>query len=252
MADLSRSGGAYLRAFFGRGLTDTDRLCYSHRIRWHNTVGLWSLFSRDLVSSLQGYDPVEEFVSGLDHTMARWSSLSQSQYLEVATFMSPYLLSSQGDRMMAANAVEGRFPFLDHRVVDFCGQLPPWYKIRGLREKHLLKRAARDLVPAQIWQRAKQPYRAPIRPAFYGQRLDYCDELLSERALDKVGIFDAHAVGRLIRKSASGAQLSERDGMGLVGVISTQLLHHLFIDRGAVVAGGGHLSNYLTEVREPA
>jgi len=252
VADLSRSGGAYLRAFFGRGLTDTDRLCYSHRIRWHNTVGLWSLFSRDLVSSLQGYDPVEEFVSDLDHTMARWSSLSQSQYLEVATFMSPYLLSSQGDRMMAANAVEGRFPFLDHRVVDFCGQLPPWYKIRGLREKHLLKRAARDLVPAQIWQRAKQPYRAPIRPAFFGQRLDYCDELLSERALDKVGIFDAHAVGRLIRKGASGAQLSERDGMGLVGVISIQLLHHLFIDRGAVVAGGGHLSNYLTEVREPA
>jgi asparagine synthase (glutamine-hydrolysing) len=252
VADLSRSGGAYLRSFFGRGLTDTDRLCYSHRIRWHNTAGLWSLFSRDVVSSLQGYDPVEEFASELDHTMARWGSLSQSQYLEVATFMSPYLLSSQGDRMMAANAVEGRFPFLDHRVVDFCGRLPPRFKIRGLREKHLLKRAARDLVPAQIWQRAKQPYRAPIGPAFFGQRLDYFDELLSERALDQVGIFDADAVGRLIRKGASGARLSERDSMGLVGVISTQLLHHFFIDRGAVVAEDGHLSYYSTEIRKPA
>jgi asparagine synthase (glutamine-hydrolysing) len=131
------------------------------------------------MSLLQGYDPVDEFVSQLDRAMLRWSSLSQSQYLEVATFMSPYLLSSQGDRMMAANAVEGRFPFLDHRVVDFCGRLPPRYKILGLHEKHLLKRAARDLVPTQIWQRAKQPYRAPIRPAFFGQRLDYLDELLS-------------------------------------------------------------------------
>jgi asparagine synthase (glutamine-hydrolysing) len=250
--DLSRSGGAYLKAFFGRGLTDTDRLGYSHLTRWHNTTGLWSLFSPDLVSSLQGYNPVEDFVSQLDRAMLGWSSLSQSQYLEVATFMSPYLLSSQGDRMMAANSVEGRFPFLDHRVVDFCGRLPPRYRILGLREKHLLKRAARDLVPTQIWQRAKQPYRAPIRPAFFGQRLDYLDELLSTRALEEAGIFDPGAVGRLLRKGESGAQLSERDSMGIVGVISTQLLHHSFVNRGTVVAEIARLPDHFTVSGEPA
>lgn len=252
VADLSRSGDAYLQAFFRRGLIDTDRLGYSHQTRWRNTAGLWSLFSGELTGLLQGYDPVEELVSQLDCAMAGWSPLSQGQYLEVATFMSPYLLSSQGDRMMAANSVEGRFPFLDHRVVEFCGQLPPKYKIRGLQEKYVLKRAARDILPSEVWRRPKQPYRAPIGPAFLGQRLEYVEELLSAKAVEEAGVFDPSAVERLRHKCGAGLRLSERDNMGLVGVISTQLLHHLFVDRGPVVAQDPGSPNRIATTKEPA
>ena len=69
--------------------------------------------------------------------------------------------------MMAANSVEGRFPFLDHRVVEFCNRLPPNLKLRGLTEKYLLKRLASEWIPDDIWRRPKRPYRAPIHKSFF-------------------------------------------------------------------------------------
>ncbi|MBU0704900.1 MAG: asparagine synthase (glutamine-hydrolyzing), partial [Chloroflexi bacterium] len=107
ISDLSR-GGDYLTAFFRQGLAEVDELGYSHQIRWRNTARLQRLFSAQLQESLEGYDPAEEFLTSLNSALAGWGTLAQAQYIEVATFMSPYLLSSQGDRMMAANSVEGR------------------------------------------------------------------------------------------------------------------------------------------------
>jgi asparagine synthase (glutamine-hydrolysing) len=229
VADLSR-GGNYLTAFFRQGLTAVDQVGYSHQIRWQNTKNLQRLFCEDLRRQLADHDPVEEFLSSLNGGVPDLSPLAQAQYLEVTTFMSPYLLSSQGDRMMAANSVEGRFPFLDHRVVEFSNQLPPSFKIRGLEEKHVLKKAAQDLLPSEIWQRNKQPYRAPIHPAFFDRSLDYVDELLSASAVRDAGVFDPDAVNRLAHKCRMRRRVSERDDMALVGVISTQLLHHLFVE----------------------
>jgi asparagine synthase (glutamine-hydrolysing) len=230
VADLSRGGDAYLAAFFRQGLTEVDRVGYSHQIRWRNTARLQRLFCTELRETLKGYDPVEEFLASLDGALPCWGPLAQAQYIEVATFMSPYLLSSQGDRMMAANSVEGRFPFLDHRVVEFCSRLSPHFKIRGLREKYILKKIAQGLLPPQVWQRRKQPYRAPIHPAFFAGSLDYVETLLSPQAIQASGLFDPSAVSRLVRKCREGARVSEGDDMALVGVLSTQLLHHLFVE----------------------
>ena len=132
--------------------------------------------------------------------------------------------------MMAANSVEGRFPFLDHRVIEFCNRLPPHFRLRGLNEKYILKKSARDLLPAEICQRRKQPYRAPIHPAFLDQRLDYVESLLSPDATRASGVFAPQAVARLARKCQSGAYIGEGDDMALVGVLSVQLLHRLFMD----------------------
>ena len=230
VADLSRGGDAYLAAFFRQGLTEVDRVGYSHQIRWRNTARLQRLFCTELRETLKGYDPVEEFLASLDGALPCWGPLAQAQYIEVVTFMSPYLLSSQGDRVMAANSVEGRFPFLDHRVVEFCSRLSPHFKIRGLREKYILKKIAQGLLPPQVWQRRKQPYRAPIHPAFFAGSLDYVETLLSPQVIQASGIFDPSAVSRLVRKCREGARVSEGDDMALVGVLSTQLLHHLFVE----------------------
>jgi len=228
--DLSRGGDAYLAAFFRKGLSKTDQLAYSHQMRWGNATRLQRLFSDELREQLKGYDPIDEFLVTLDDKLPGWSSLGQAQYIEVATFMSPYLLSSQGDRMMSANSVEGRFPFLDHRVVEFSNRLLPHFKIRGLEEKHILKQSARGLLPQQVWQRHKQPYRAPIHQSFFGRPLDYVEELLSPKAIRESGFFDLNAVSRLAHKCRAGARVGEGDDMALVGVLSTQLVHHLFLD----------------------
>ena len=230
IADLSRGGGTYLAAFFRKGLEETDQPGYSHRLRWSNAARLQQLFSSDLSGHLNGYNPADEFLATLDGAFPGWSSLAQAQSIEVATFMSPYLLSSQGDRMMMANSVEGRFPFLDHRVVEFAARLPSRLKIRGLDEKHILKQSARGLVPQQVWQRRKQPYRAPIHQSFFGRPIEYVSALLSPEAIQQSGLFNAQAVARLTRKANSGAHIGEGDDMGLVGVLSTQLVHHLFVE----------------------
>jgi len=223
------SGGEYLKAFFKRGLEDTDSPFYSHAIRWANTARAQRfLLHQPEVSSI-GRDGYEGLIP-LPAAFGNWPHIGQAQYLEMSIFLSQYLLSSQGDRMAMAHSVEGRFPFLDHRVVEFCNRLPPELKLRGLEEKWLLKQLGRKLVPADIWQRSKQPYRAPIHRSFFGENApDYVRELLSERALREGGLFNPAAVARLARKARESARLSEVDEMALVGILSTQLVHHRFV-----------------------
>jgi asparagine synthase (glutamine-hydrolysing) len=185
-----------------------------------------------------GIDAAAELVSTLPEEFASWDLLSQSQYLEIRTLLSGYLLSSQGDRMLMAHSVEGRFPFLDHEVVEFCNALPPAYKLRVLDEKHLLKRCARGLVPEPILTRPKQPYRAPDAPSFVGEAasdLAYVRRLLSPQALREAGIFDVDGIARLSAKcqaQAGRGQLSNSDNMAFIGALSTQLLWEQLIEEG--------------------
>ena len=222
IADLSSGSGAYLAAFFKRGLVDTGSPYYSHSVRWTNTARI-----RHFLARQQEAHPNPP---SLPPAFGNWTHLSQAQYLEMVTFLSQYLLSSQGDRMAMAHSVEGRYPFLDHRVVEFCNHLPPKLKLRGLTEKWLLKQLGRRLVPTDIWQRPKQPYRAPIHRSFFHEDApEYVGDLLSAPALRESGIFHPAAVGRLADKARRGPRLSELDGMAVVGILSAQLVHHHFV-----------------------
>jgi asparagine synthase (glutamine-hydrolysing) len=93
-----------------------------------------------------------------------WGWAGKAQALEIMTFMTPYLLGSQGGRVAMANAVEGRFPFLDHRVIEFANSLPISLKLRTLSQyKYLLRRLASSCLPEVIVNRPKMPYRADPR-----------------------------------------------------------------------------------------
>ncbi|HEY9607001.1 MAG TPA: asparagine synthase C-terminal domain-containing protein, partial [Allocoleopsis sp.] len=224
---LGSSSEAFLTAFFKKNLTDTASPFYSHILRWSNTARLQRLLLE------QPDIPVPQWAEQLvplPKNFKNWSSLAQAQYLEIVTFMSPYLLSSQGDRVAMANSVEGRFPFLDYRVVEFCNRLPSRLKLRGLNEKWLLRQLASKLLPADIWQRRKRPYRAPIHRSFFHQDTpDYVLELLSEEAVRESGLFNPLAIAQLVRKAQSGAQLGEVDDMAVAGVLSTQLVYQQFV-----------------------
>jgi asparagine synthase (glutamine-hydrolysing) len=122
-------------------------------------------------------------------------------------------------------------PFLDHRLIEYCCQLPPNQKLRGLQEKYLLKRAVTDLLPAETWRRTKRPYRAPIRRSFFnGAKSPWVHDLLEPADIEKRGIFNPRAVMRLVRKIEKGITLGENDEMALVGILSSQLVHYLFVD----------------------
>ncbi len=223
----------YLETFFKKGMDHLDSPTASHRTRWENTSHTHTFFSKDFLSTPFNLEHfIQRFIPFLpDGFMAR-DPLSRAQYIEQKTFLPNYLLSSQGDRMSMAGSIEGRYPFLDHRVVEFAATLPPHLKINGMTEKYILKKAAGNKVPRKIINRPKQPYRAPISPAFLGTpRQEYVRLLLSETAMNETGYFDFKKTTRLVEKCRhqNGALLSERENMALVGILSTQLLHDLFI-----------------------
>jgi len=224
---------AYLAKFFGYRLTETAEPGYSHLLRWRNGARHRRLFQPDVLAALGAEKPQPDIP--LPANFAQWTPLAQAQYLEIHLFLAEYLLSSQGDRMAMAHSIEGRFPFLDHHVIEFCNQLPPDFKLRGLSEKHILKQAVRDLLPPEIWQRQKRPYRAPIHRSFFpeGRPLAWVADMLSPSKVKEAGVFNPLAVQALLKKQARFGSLGEVDEMALAGILSTQLVHHHF------VAGGG-------------
>jgi asparagine synthase (glutamine-hydrolysing) len=224
----------FLEGFFRKGLEQVNSPVYSHMIRWENTSLIKSFFSRELgENNLSPDEFVKRYVEALPADYMKWDSLSRAQYTEMNIFLSNYLLSSQGDRVAMAHAVEGRFPFLDYRVIEFACKLLPHWRLHGLKDKYILRRAASGMIPRELASRPKQPYRAPISRCFLrNPSPDYIDELLSEKTLRRTGYFDPRKVKGLIEKGIRMDRnlLSERENMALVGIISTQLLHYMFIE----------------------
>ena len=234
--DLTRHP-AYARAFFGAGLTDTDDPLYSHRIRFGTSSRL-----------LRFLDPEHH---GAGHTETRlrallpipfddWTSLGKAQYLEIHTFLHGCLLHGQGDRMLMGNSVEGRFPFLDHRLAEFAASLPDGLRLRGLRDKRLLREWGRTMLPPGVADRPKHPYRSPMASVFTGAGAPaYVHELLEPSRLAQTGLFHLPNVARLRDKClrCGGEGIGEMDDMALVGILSLQLLHEQLVRRPRLAPG---------------
>ncbi len=229
ISGLSQSNISYLSAFFGEGLAEVDSPWYSHAVRWRNNRRTRRFFA-DEVLAASSDNHFARVASVLPAEFKRWNPLAQAQYLEITIFLSQYLLSSQGDRMGMANSIEGRFPFLDVRLVEFCNRLDARMKLRCLREKWLLKQAAQPWLPDAIRKRPKRPYRAPVHKSFFNDATpDYVRQMLSPGAIKETGIFKTGPVEQLVAKIDGGAPVGETDDMALVGILSTQLVHHNFV-----------------------
>jgi len=219
-----------LKFFFGFQLQNTGSPFYSHILRWHNTSNIQNYFSEQLKSRLKGNDPYGEVFRILPSGFDRYDRLSKSQWLEAEIFMPGYLLSSQGDRMAMANSVEGRYPFLDYRVIEFAASLPPGFKMHGLNEKYILKKMMTGRLPGNVLKRPKQAYRAPGTSCFLStSSRDYAMDLLSDHDIGLTGLFDNDMVNKLIRKISSADLVTEVENMALAGIISTQLLYHQYV-----------------------
>jgi asparagine synthase (glutamine-hydrolysing) len=235
LKNLQAQPDAYLKAFFHVRADDVASPFFSHLPRWRLTQQIAAFLSRDAQAALADHDPLAELRDRLPAAYASWHPFAQAQYLESTILLPGYILSSQGDRPALGHAVEGRYPFLDARVMDFAAKLHPRLKMFGLDEKHLLKRVGADLVPPRVLARKKQPYRAPdaasfIDPATGNSRHAYVDEMLSPQAIARTGVFDAAAVGKLVDKVRRGATPGVKDNMAFVTVLTTQLVADRFLD----------------------
>jgi asparagine synthase (glutamine-hydrolysing) len=217
-----------LQSFFAQGLDQPDNPFFSHMIRWANTSKIKAFFSDDLNAAIGSYSGFDELKQNLPSAFDKWDYLSKAQYLEISLFLSNYLLSSQGDRMAMAHSLEIRLPYLDPGIMEYMAKVPPKWKILGLNEKHILKKAFKTTLPKSIINRSKHPYRAPIQQSLLKNASHYTQQMLSECA--KTGMFDTNKVSRLLKKLQSADNAGEMDSMALVGILSTQLIYHQFIE----------------------
>ncbi len=227
LATGGKTGDFWRRSFLQAGLP-SDPL-FSHMPRWLLASRIKDFYSDDMRVALVGADPMAELRQSLPAEFASWSPVHRAAYLEMTTLLSPYLLSSQGDRMAMAHGVEGRFPYLDHRLFEFAASLPHGTKLKGLKEKHILRRWATSIVPPEVRERSKQPYRAPDAASFFGaEQPEYVREMLDRTSIERTGFFDPDAVAGLARRCQAGRVAGFAENQALVAVLSTQLWYHEF------------------------
>ncbi len=215
-------GGRYNAAFDAFGRVFTPR---------------FDFYSPQMRENVTGHSSFAEMGLNSDR-MRCWAPLNQGLYLTSRTLLSGMLLSSKGDRACMNASVEMRHPFLDEDLFDFVARLHPRWKLRGLRDKFLLRAVADKWLPKTMSRRRKAmfltPWESLCPPADKGGTAPtYVEELLSEDSLRRSGYFDPQNVTRWrtdVRKLRRGSLLRTSIEMCLVGVVSTQLWHHSFIN----------------------
>jgi asparagine synthase (glutamine-hydrolysing) len=225
---------------------------------WLDIYGLVStsklrFFSAAMWERLGDHVPYDDLGLNLERAR-RWHPLNRSLYLGARVMLPGLLLAAKGDRVAMNSSVETRYPFLDEEVFAFLAPLHPRWKLRGLRDKYLLRALASRHLPSSIAWRRKAMFRAPL-DGFHGAEdalPTFVDELLSEASLEKTGYFDPTAVQtwrkgfRTLRRGSNQRTAVE---MGLVGVVATQLWHHLYIDASLADLPSSVVSGQLSAVR---
>jgi asparagine synthase (glutamine-hydrolysing) len=163
----------------------------------------------------------------------RWHPLNRGIWIAARVTLAGHLLQAKGDRVSMHSSVEVRYPFLDEDVFDFLAGLHPRWKLRGFRDKHLLRLLAERWVPPSVYRRRKIIFRAPLDSFHIEPEPAFVAQLLSEESLRRTGYFDVAAVHhwrRAFRRMPIGSLPRLSVELGLTAVVVTQLWHHLFID----------------------
>ncbi|NFA43463.1 asparagine synthase (glutamine-hydrolyzing) [Clostridium botulinum] len=216
----------YLSKYYSKFLNKNDPLV-PLQVKWENGKNLFDFFTEEIQNMAINIDMNQELISVLPKEFDKLNCLQRCQELEMKLLLSGYLLSSQGDRVLSAHSVEGRYPFLDEELIEFAYNIPDTLKLNGFNEKYILREAYKGIIPESIRMRKKFPYHAPSSKIFFdfSGKYPYVDELLSETQIKKVGIFDYSKVEKLISKYKNSIDLdyvSSRDDLLIMFILGTQ------------------------------
>lgn len=228
----------FQEAFFLQRYRETADPFYGHRLRWETGNRIKEYYTPDFRERLEGDD--EMLINeSLPSVFINLSSIERTQVVEIATLLSGYLLSSQGDRVSMANSVEGRFAFLDSAILEFSSRLPSHIMMSGLNEKTLLKKIGATILPANVLHRKKYPYRAPDIECFLttknGKKL--LAEEFEEGRLARTGIFDSGKINRLLLKVSARPDIpvTRTENMVLMSALASQMFYRIFIEEKPVM-----------------
>lgn len=152
--------------------------------------------------------------------------LNQLLYVDLKTFLPCLNLMTTDKTSMAAN-LEVRVPFLNKEMLAMAARMPPNLKLRGLKRKYILKRAAEKLLPREVVWRKKAGFGAPIRSWLRGALRPMVDDLLSEETVQRRGLFRPEEVRRIIDANLSGR---EDNNLQVFQLLNLELWQRTFID----------------------
>ena len=206
---------------------------------WIDTYGVLAIsklrfYSEPMREALAQANPWTELDFPLDRAR-RWHPLHRGVWIAARVLLAGHLLQAKGDRVAMHSSVEVRYPFLDEDVFDFLAKLHPRWRLRGFRDKHLLRLLAERWVPMSVARRHKVIFRAPLDSFHMHPEPPFVAQLLSEQSLRKTGYFDSAAVNRWrinFRRMRAGSLPRLSVEAGLMAVVATQLWHHLFMGGG--------------------
>src|SRR5919202_6326254 len=153
------------------------------------------LYSDDWRTITREYDPYAAHRAYFAR-VSDVAPLNQLLYVDLKTFLPCLNLLTTDKTSMAAN-LEVRVPFLNHELLEMAARMPPSLKLRGLKRKYILKRAAEELLPREVVWRKKAGFGAPIRSWLRGPLRPLVAELLSEETVRRLGLFKAQEVRRV-------------------------------------------------------
>ncbi len=143
------------------------------------------------------------------------SDAKRRSYIDAKLRLADHLLGEHGDRMIFSHSVEGRHPFLDKELLEFVFTMPDKYKLNGVNEKYILKKAGEGIVPDEILKRRKFPFQAPGMSSMIKKASQ--TDFISEELIKKYDIFDADKIMEL-------KQLYMQDDFKLMGAYEIDYL----------------------------
>ncbi len=199
-------------------------------LRWIGyvpTMEKAALYSPDFQEQLAGHRAEAWLLEMWDRlTAAGLGPLDRMLALDVESYL-PYDLLVKMDIATMANSLEARSPFLDHHVMEFCARLPASYKLRGMRLKHLLKKAGAGLLPPETLIRRKMGFGVPVGDWMRGELRSWMEDLLlSPRAL-KRGYFQPESLRQVVDRHLEGR---EDRSFELWALLWLELWHQEFMD----------------------
>jgi asparagine synthase (glutamine-hydrolysing) len=151
-----------------------------------------SLLRDDLAARVQGYQPL---MSALDRLplaqrVTGRDRLNQVLYINSKTVLPNFILNYLADRMEMAHSIEGRVPFLDHHVAAIAARVPVNMKVKGIREKHVLREATKDVLIPEVYDRQKHPFSAPPTRTRNDPMLAFYRDTFASQAAKDQPIYD--------------------------------------------------------------
>ena len=195
--------------------------------RHHGWKEIFSPDARaELTGRQSGFDPVGLLRARFADTEGA-ELLARLQDVDLGTYLVDDLLVKT-DRASMAHSLEARVPFLDSVITNFALALPSRHKVRGLRKKVLLRKAAAPLVPPELLRRRKRGFSIPAAAWLRGELEPFARDTLSADRLRSQGFFRPEAVTRLIDDHVAGREDLSRQ---LWGLLSFTLWHERHVER---------------------